>query len=304
MEGEGQGPPVGGGRCQGRAGRRTPAPGEGRGVCGEVEGARRQARTPVAPAATSTTPDGVLERDPAPRRGPRPRVWPATPARPRTSCSPTCGAIGLGEFSRTSYYLTMADDARSRWQDRYDRSRVREADFTTLSGMEVQPAYGTDASEWPGEFPFTRGLYPTGYRGRTWTIRQFAGFGNAQQTNERYRMILGRGGGGLSVAFDMPTLMGRDSDDPKALGEVGPLRGRDRLGRRHGDALRRHRPRCGHHLDDDQRPGRAGLLHDDRRGRARRASTRARSTAPCRPTSSRSTSRRRSGCSPPSPTCA
>jgi methylmalonyl-CoA mutase N-terminal domain/subunit len=111
--------------------------------------------------------------------------------------------------------------ARERWQARYDASRVREADFTTLSGMSVAPAYGTDESEWPGEFPFTRGLYPTGYRGRTWTIRQFAGFGNAQQTNERYQMILGRGGGGLSVAFDMPTLMGRDSDDRRSLGEVG-----------------------------------------------------------------------------------
>jgi methylmalonyl-CoA mutase, N-terminal domain len=116
----------------------------------------------------------------------------------------------------------MADDtARDRWQQRYERSRVRDADFTTLSGMEVEPAYGTDDSEWPGEFPYTRGLYATGYRGRTWTIRQFAGFGNAQQTNERYKMILSRGGGGLSVAFDMPTLMGRDSDDPKSLGEVG-----------------------------------------------------------------------------------
>src|ERR1700712_3257517 len=112
-------------------------------------------------------------------------------------------------------------DARSRWQDRYSKSRVRDADFTTLSGMEVEPAYGGDDTEWPGEFPYTRGLYATGYRGRTWTIRQFAGFGNAQQTNERYRMILGRGGGGLSVAFDMPTLMGRDSDEDKALGEVG-----------------------------------------------------------------------------------
>jgi methylmalonyl-CoA mutase N-terminal domain/subunit len=111
--------------------------------------------------------------------------------------------------------------ARERWQERYDGSRVREADFTTLSGLEVEPAYGTDDSEWPGEFPYTRGLYATGYRGRTWTIRQFAGFGNAQQTNERYQMILGRGGGGLSVAFDMPTLMGRDSDDPRSLGEVG-----------------------------------------------------------------------------------
>src|SRR4051812_3740980 len=111
--------------------------------------------------------------------------------------------------------------ARDRWAERYARSRVREADFTTLSGLEVEPAYGTADGEWPGEFPFTRGLYATGYRGRAWTIRQFAGFGNAQQTNERYKMILGRGGGGLSVAFDMPTLMGRDSDDPKSLGEVG-----------------------------------------------------------------------------------
>ena len=102
------------------------------------------------------------------------------------------------------------------------QSRVREADFTTLSGMAGGAGVRhRDSSEWPGEFPFTRGLYPTGYRGRTWTIRQFAGFGNAEQTNERYRMILGRGGGGLSVAFDMPTLMGRDSDDPKSLGEVG-----------------------------------------------------------------------------------
>ncbi len=113
------------------------------------------------------------------------------------------------------------DSARERWQRRYDASRVRTADFTTLSGLEVEAAYGTDDSEWPGEFPFTRGLYATGYRGRAWTIRQFAGFGNARQTNERYKMILGRGGGGLSVAFDMPTLMGRDSDDPKSLGEVG-----------------------------------------------------------------------------------
>jgi methylmalonyl-CoA mutase N-terminal domain/subunit len=112
-------------------------------------------------------------------------------------------------------------DARERWHDRYKKSQVRDADFTTLSQVEVEPAYGTEDSEWPGEFPFTRGLYATGYRGRAWTIRQFAGFGNAQQTNERYRMILGRGGGGLSVAFDMPTLMGRDSDDPKSLGEVG-----------------------------------------------------------------------------------
>jgi methylmalonyl-CoA mutase N-terminal domain/subunit len=119
---------------------------------------------------------------------------------------------------------TPEETPRERWQRKYDAAFVRDTDFTTLSGMRVDPAYGPadgSDSEWPGEFPYTRGLYPTGYRGRTWTIRQFAGFGNAEQTNERYRMILGRGGGGLSVAFDMPTLMGRDSDDPKSLGEVG-----------------------------------------------------------------------------------
>nr|WP_277605804.1 methylmalonyl-CoA mutase family protein [Glycomyces sp. L485] len=99
-----------------------------------------------------------------------------------------------------------------------------------MSGMEVEPVYGPpegaadprmERIAWPGEYPYTRGLYPTGYRGRAWTIRQFSGFGNAQQTNERYKMLLGAGGGGLSVAFDMPTLMGRDSDEPASAGEVG-----------------------------------------------------------------------------------
>ncbi|NYD99559.1 methylmalonyl-CoA mutase N-terminal domain/subunit [Kineosphaera limosa] len=131
---------------------------------------------------------------------------------------------------------SVPGDGRRRWQERFDaataRGQVRDADFTTLSGMELEPVYGpSDEAEaadermerigWPGEFPYTRGLYATGYRGRPWTIRQFAGFGNAKQTNERYKMILGRGGGGLSVAFDMPTLMGRDSNDPMSLGEVG-----------------------------------------------------------------------------------
>ena len=119
---------------------------------------------------------------------------------------------------------------RARWKQRYEKSRIAERDFTTLSGVEVEPVYGPPEGSsderlerigWPGEFPFTRGLHATGYRGKPWTIRQFAGFGNAQQTNERYKMILASGGGGLSVAFDMPTLMGRDSDDPRSLGEVG-----------------------------------------------------------------------------------
>ncbi|HET6752983.1 MAG TPA: methylmalonyl-CoA mutase family protein [Jiangellaceae bacterium] len=123
---------------------------------------------------------------------------------------------------------------RERWRARWEAARrtgqIRDADFTTLSGLEVDPVYGPseDADDprferigWPGEYPFTRGLYTSGYRGRAWTLRQFAGFGNAQQTNERYKMILRSGGGGLSVAFDMPTLMGRDSDDDRSLGEVG-----------------------------------------------------------------------------------
>ena len=123
-----------------------------------------------------------------------------------------------------------AEDGRRRWQRRYDSARRREADFTTLSGLEVEPVYGPPPGAlvpgfarigWPGEFPFTRGLYPAGYRGRTWTIRQFSGFGNARQTNERYKMLLKAGGAGLSVAFDMPTLMARDSDEPRAAGEVG-----------------------------------------------------------------------------------
>src|SRR5882672_9932227 len=122
------------------------------------------------------------------------------------------------------------ETGRKRWQARYDSARKREADFSTLSGDQVDavcgPPPGADVPGferigWPGEFPFTRGLHATGYRGRNWTVRQFAGFGNAEQTNKRFRDILGGGGGGLSVAFDMPTLMGRDSDDPRSLGEVG-----------------------------------------------------------------------------------
>ena len=124
--------------------------------------------------------------------------------------------------------------ARERWQQRYaeveSAGRIRDGDFTTLSGLEVEPVYGPREGEepsgferigWPGEYPYTRGLHATGYRGKPWTIRQFSGFGNARQTNERYKMLLRAGGAGLSVAFDMPTLMGRDSDDPRSRGEVG-----------------------------------------------------------------------------------
>ncbi|HEV2638390.1 MAG TPA: methylmalonyl-CoA mutase family protein [Actinocrinis sp.] len=119
---------------------------------------------------------------------------------------------------------------RERWQAGYDRAAKTGRDTTSISGSSNDPVYGPPPGAdvpgferigWPGEYPYTRGLHPTGYRGRPWTIRQFAGFGNAQQTNERFKAILAAGGGGLSVAFDMPTLMGRDSDEPRSLGEVG-----------------------------------------------------------------------------------
>ncbi len=105
-----------------------------------------------------------------------------------------------------------------------------ERQIATLSGEPLRPLYGPDdLAGWdpetklgePGAFPFTRGVYPTMYRGRLWTMRQFAGFGTPEETNARYRFLLQQGQGGLSVAFDMPTLMGLDSDDPRSEGEVG-----------------------------------------------------------------------------------
>jgi methylmalonyl-CoA mutase N-terminal domain/subunit len=106
----------------------------------------------------------------------------------------------------------------------------RKAQFTSLSGLTVNPFYGSDDLKgWspetdlglPGSFPYTRGIHPTMYRGRLWTMRQFAGYGTAEDTNRRFKFLLAHGQTGISVAFDMPTLMGIDSDDPRAHGEVG-----------------------------------------------------------------------------------
>jgi methylmalonyl-CoA mutase N-terminal domain/subunit len=117
-----------------------------------------------------------------------------------------------------------------RWKDHYRKAGERDADFQTLSGEPLQPLYTPEDIEgfdydrdlgYPGHSPFTRGVYHTMYRGRLWTMRQFAGYGSAQETNARYKFLLRQGQGGLSVAFDMPTLMGRDSDDPRSEGEVG-----------------------------------------------------------------------------------
>jgi methylmalonyl-CoA mutase N-terminal domain/subunit len=97
--------------------------------------------------------------------------------------------------------------------------------FSTISGMELEECYGPEhvgePEAGPGEFPFTRGVYPSMYRGKTWTMRQFAGFGSARDTNARFKYLLEHGGHGLSTAFDMPTLMGYDADCDRALGEVG-----------------------------------------------------------------------------------
>src|SRR3984885_4799315 len=113
----------------------------------------------------------------------------------------------------------MAD--RTVWQDAFDRSPRRPGPFETMSGVPLEPVYGPDNAELPGQWPYTRGPHASMYRSRLWTMRQFAGFGTAQDTNGRFKELLRSGGDGLSTAFDMPTLLGRDSDDPLAKGEVG-----------------------------------------------------------------------------------
>src|SRR3954466_16158430 len=128
-----------------------------------------------------------------------------------------------------------AETDRQRWErDVLDpalrRAPERDVPFTTISGRPIARLYTPDDLPGfdyqhdlnnPGEFPYVRGIHPTGYRGKLWTMRQFAGFGTPEETNERYKALLAAGGTGLSVAFDLPTLMGRDPDHPLSLGEVG-----------------------------------------------------------------------------------
>ena len=135
----------------------------------------------------------------------------------------------------TSLHMATTEDPRrldatEEWRrELYDAKPERDALFTTMSGLPVEPLYSPDSVEidyerdlgYPGVYPFTRGVYPSMYRGRLWTMRQFAGFGTAEETNVRFRYLLEHGQTGLSTAFDMPTLMGYDSDHPKSLGEVG-----------------------------------------------------------------------------------
>jgi methylmalonyl-CoA mutase N-terminal domain/subunit len=125
--------------------------------------------------------------------------------------------------------LDTRKSARDRWEEAYRENPERDAEFSTMSGVPIKPLYTPEDVEgdyeerigYPGEYPYTRGVYPNMYRGRLWTIRQFAGYGTAEDTNERFKYLIEHGQNGLSVAFDMPTLMGLDSDSPLSLGEVG-----------------------------------------------------------------------------------
>jgi methylmalonyl-CoA mutase, N-terminal domain len=125
--------------------------------------------------------------------------------------------------------LDTEKTAKDRWEEAYAERGERDEEFSTMSGVPVKPLYTPEDVKgdfeekigYPGEHPYTRGIHPNMYRGRLWTIRQFAGFGSAKDTNERFKYLLEQGQTGLSVAFDMPTLMGLDSDSEFSLGEVG-----------------------------------------------------------------------------------
>src|SRR5437660_3918208 len=128
---------------------------------------------------------------------------------------------------------TVTDhSAFERWQAENTAAPQRNTPSTTVSGVPIDALYTPESLAdfvpetdlgYPGQYPFARGVHATMYRGRLWTMRQFAGFGTARQTNERFRFLLDKGQTGLSTAFDLPTLMGLDADDPRSLGEVGRL---------------------------------------------------------------------------------
>src|SRR5881394_2381379 len=145
------------------------------------------------------------------------------------------GWMVIERYNAAMKGVTAAESRKQRWErdvlaPALKRAPERPTPFTTISGRAIDRLYTTDdLSDFdperdlgqPGEFPYTRGIHPTGYRGKLWTMRQFAGFGTPEDTNERYKTLLRAGGTGLSVAFDLPTLMGRDPDHELSLGEVG-----------------------------------------------------------------------------------
>lgn len=141
--------------------------------------------------------------------------------------------IGKGIHPNVSNAFESSDEylkAKAQWEARVAKSKTTGMKYTTLSGNplevlydpeEVTPEEYVEKIGFPGEYPFTRGIHPNGYRGKLWTMRQFAGFGTPEDTNERFKYLLAHGQTGLSTAFDLPTLMGRDADDPWSEGEVG-----------------------------------------------------------------------------------
>src|SRR6185436_11635927 len=152
---------------------------------------------------------------------------------PGTRGHPSIGPsrlVGRGSILRMDRVEERRSTGLDAWRARYESAALREGEvFTSISGVEVDPLATPETVEvdyardlgYPGSFPFTRGVYPSMYRGRLWTMRQFAGFGTAEDTNERFHFLLEHGQTGLSTAFDMPTLMGYDADHPRARGEVG-----------------------------------------------------------------------------------
>ena len=207
--------------------------------------------------------------------------------RPRADPLPEAGA------RRLDWHMAVEPEARRRheWQEVYAqaedarlfRDHLGPAGEAALHRGGRAPDPERDVG-YPGEYPYTRGVYPSMYRGRLWTMRQFAGFGTAEETNERFRYLLEHGQTGLSTAFDMPTLMGLDSDHrPAASARWGGGRGGGHA-RRHGDPLPGHPDGRGHHLDDDQRAGRgdARLLRGRRRASSGIPAERARGHDPDR----------------------
>jgi methylmalonyl-CoA mutase N-terminal domain/subunit len=178
--------------------------------------AAKAARKPAPKAARKAAPraKALARSKPAPKAAPK-----ATPKAARVAPAPKPGPSAGKAWLAGPYAKAVA------------KAPERKKGFRTTSGGTLQPVYGPDDVSpgldgrlgFPGDYPFTRGVQPTMYRGRFWTMRQYAGFGTAEESNKRYRYLLQSGQTGLSVAFDLPTQMGRDSDHPRALGEVGKV---------------------------------------------------------------------------------
>ena len=223
---------------------------------------------------------------------------------------PQAGLIIRGDMKSV---VDRTETGKARWEREVleptlKKSPERKGPFTTISGRPIERLYTPDDVAGidydrdigdPGEFPYTRGIHPTGYRGKLWTMRQFAGFGTPEETNQRYKELIAAGGTGLSVAFDLPTLMGRDPDHRAVARRSREVRRQHRVARRHGARCSTaSRSATDHDVDDDQLAGADDLrdvpgrgraagrrLEDDLRARSRTTSSR--SSSPRRNTSSR-----------------